>query len=61
MTLNRRLKLETNKTYDGWDWTMDGRFDEPRVKGRDKQMRSKHQRTIEKRITRKEARNYDAE
>jgi hypothetical protein len=59
LTLNRRLKIETNKTYDGWDWTQDGRFDEPRVKGADKRRRSKYQRTIEKRITRKEAEQFD--
>lgn len=59
MTLNRRLKVEVNKTYGGWDWTMDGRFAEPRVKGADKRRRSKYQRTIEKRTTRKEAQHFD--
>ena len=54
MTLHRIMKIETNKTYGNWDWTMDGQYDKPRVKGKDKRRRSKYQRTIEKRMTRKE-------
>lgn len=58
MTLNRTLKLATNKTYDGYDWTEDGRFEKPRVKGINKRRRSKYQRTIEREELRKE-RKYD--
>lgn len=54
MTMNRVLKIATNKSYSGWDWTYDGRFPEPRVKGKDKRQRSKYQRTLEKRFTKEE-------
>lgn len=53
-TFNRELKIRTNKTYDGWDWTMDGQFKEPRVKGKDKKARSRYSRTLEKRLSKKE-------
>lgn len=59
MTLNQQMKVATNKTYGGWDWTMDGKHDKPRIKGADKRRRSKYQRTIEKRATRKEWTQFD--
>lgn len=54
MTTNRVLKVTTNKSYSGWDWTYDGAFPEPRVKGKNKRQRSKLQRNLQKRFTRKE-------
>lgn len=56
MTLNRAIKLQTNKTYGNWDFTLDGAADEPRVKGKDKHLRSKYSRTIEKRLTKEDTR-----
>lgn len=53
MTFPRRLNTEVFKKYSGYDWTYDGVYSEPRVKGADKRMRSKHERTIRKRIDRK--------
>nr|MDH3082636.1 hypothetical protein [Bacillus subtilis] len=58
MTYHRRLKTTVFKKYSGYDWTYDGMFEKPRVKG-DKRKRSKHERTIRKRIDRKEIREYD--
>lgn len=52
--LNRVMKLKTNKLYSGWDWTCDGIFQKPRVKGKYKRQRSKYRRTVEKRFTQKE-------
>ena len=59
MTFQRRLKTTVFKKYSGCDWTYDGMYSELRVKGADKRMRSKHERTIRKRIDRKEVRDYD--
>lgn len=58
MTYNRILKREADKTFTGYDYTYDGAY-EPRVKGRDKKARTKLQRTIRKRIDRKEADSFD--
>lgn len=54
MGTNRVLKVETDKTYGNWDWTYDGAYKEPRVKGKDKRRRNKHQRSIEKRMAKNE-------
>jgi hypothetical protein len=51
---NREFKIAANKNYCGWDFTMDGRYEEPRIKGEDKKRRSKLRRTIEKRELKKE-------
>lgn len=53
-TFNRQLKIKTNKTYDGWDWTMDGQYNKPRVKGKDKKARTRYSRTLEKQYTQQE-------
>ncbi|PJI12364.1 hypothetical protein CTV96_09455 [Bacillus altitudinis] len=55
MRLHRWLKTQTFKNYSGYDYTYDGMYPKPRVKGEDKKMRSKHERTLRKRIDRKEA------
>lgn len=57
MSFQRVLKIATNKAYSGWDFNGDGMFEHDRVKGRDKRNRNKHQRTLEKRFTRKEINN----
>lgn len=54
MTFNRVSKIKTSKLYSGWDWTRDGIFQKPRVKGKYKRQRSKYRRTLEKRMTKKE-------
>ncbi|ASB64750.1 hypothetical protein ACWGRE_07385 [Bacillus velezensis] len=59
MTYHRRLKKTVFKKYSGYDWTCDAMYQEPRVKDADKRMRSKHERTIRKRIDRKEVREYE--
>lgn len=53
-TLNRVSKVKSSNQFDGWDYTMDGRFRHPRVKGRDKQLRNKTRRRIEKHLLTKE-------
>lgn len=50
MTLHRWLKTQTFKNYSGYDFTRDGMYPKPRVKGEDKKIRSKHERTLRKRI-----------
>ncbi|MCM3140463.1 hypothetical protein M3573_19480 [Bacillus safensis] len=55
MTLHRWLKTQTFKDFSGYDFTRDGMFPKPRVKGEDKKMRTKKERTLRKRIDRKEA------
>ncbi|WP_078598605.1 hypothetical protein [Evansella clarkii] len=54
-TFQRQLKAETNKSFDVIDYGKDGQFPEPRVKGKDKKLRSKYQRTLEKRFLQKES------
>jgi|GEM_PF-3645089 len=56
----RQIKIETNKTYGNWDWTKDGQYPTPRVKGKDKRRRNKHQRNIEKRWIRNEIKIWEA-
>lgn len=46
MTFHRHLKTKMVKKYSGYDWTWDGMFEKPRVKGSDKRKRSKHERAI---------------
>lgn len=58
MNINRILKRSSDKTYTGYDYTLDGASD-PRVKGEDKRKRTKLERTIRKRIDRKEAEQFD--
>ncbi|MCR6108603.1 hypothetical protein HXA34_20145 [Salipaludibacillus agaradhaerens] len=53
-TFQRQLKLKTNKSFDIIDYGKDGAFQEPRVKGKDKKLRSKYQRTLEKRSLQRE-------
>lgn len=48
-SFTRDLKNRTNKTYSGYDWTYDGLFAYPRVKGKDKHRRAKYERTLRKR------------
>jgi hypothetical protein len=59
MSLNRVLKVATNKVYSGWDFNGDGMFDHDRVKGRDKRNRARYQRTLQKRFTQREIRTYE--
>ena len=60
MTLHRWLKTGGRKSYGGVDYYYTGggwkaNFNEQRVKGDDKKMRTKKERTLRKRIDRKEA------
>nr|CAF1823222.1 hypothetical protein NRS6085_04217 [Bacillus subtilis] len=58
MTFHRRLKTKVFKKYSRYDWTCDGMFDKPRVKGSDKRKRSKHERIIRKDMDKKEISYY---
>lgn len=47
--MNSRVsKIKSSNNFDGWDYTQDGRFPNPLVKGRDKQLRNKLRRKYEK-------------
>lgn len=50
---SRTFKLKSSNNFDGWDYTDDGRFPNPRVKGRDKQLRNKLRRRMEREATKK--------
>ncbi|KYD05399.1 hypothetical protein B4144_2007 [Bacillus atrophaeus] len=54
MTYYRCLKTKVFKKYSGYDWTCEGMFGKPRVRGSDKRKRSKHERTIRKVMDKKE-------
>lgn len=50
----RVSKIKSSKRFDNWDYTHDGRFPYPLVKGRDKQLRNKLRRRYEKEMIRQE-------
>ena len=49
----KEAKRLASRHYDGWDWTRDGQFSEPRVKRKHKKRRTRMQRAIERRLVRK--------
>jgi hypothetical protein len=51
MNLNRVSKIQNNKDYDGWNFTMDGMYKKPRVKKADKKRRQRQRRRIIKRMS----------
>ncbi|ATC53288.1 hypothetical protein ABE62_15900 [Bacillus amyloliquefaciens] len=59
MTYHRRLKTTVFKKYSGYDWTCDGMFQAPKVKGINKRRRSKHERIIRKVMDKKEISYYN--
>lgn len=54
MSINRFFKASSSKKFSGWDYNGDGRFPYDRVKGKDKELRKRHRRTLEKEMIRKE-------
>jgi len=51
MTLRRTLKQLSNKKYSGWQFNGDGLFPDERVKGKYKKKRNRHERALNKELT----------
>lgn len=57
--MDKEFRYKTNKTFESWKFTKDGRFTNMKPGKKHKKMRRKNQRSLEKSFLKKELKHFN--